>query len=153
MHLTSHSEKRVQEQDNMGLGQEVAQILTIKQKQGRSDNFQHHYDQPRDYHVPVHDEGDAEVCGDESTAPLSVSGARLLPSGVHAHVLLRAPWGRVSMPLAGTREGLALAQRMGRILCWLGAFELDMLPLLHPSLSSTPQPWPHLWPPKPHLLK
>lgn len=88
----------------MGLGQEVTQILTIKQKQGRSDNFQHHYDKPRGYHVPVHDEGDGEACGDESTAPPSVSGARLLPTGVHAHFLLRAPVGEGNHAIGRYKE-------------------------------------------------
>lgn len=37
-------------------------LWEVKQKQGCSDNFQHHYDEPRGYHVPVHDEGDGETC-------------------------------------------------------------------------------------------
>lgn len=41
-------------------------LWEIKQKQGRSDNFQHHYDEARGYHVAVHvavhGEGDGGAC-------------------------------------------------------------------------------------------
>ena len=37
-------------------------LWEIKQKKGHSNNFKHYYDEPRDYHVPVHDEGDEEAC-------------------------------------------------------------------------------------------
>ena len=50
----------------LGLVGGLPQILTIQQKKGHSNNFDHYYDKPRDDHVPVHDDGDSEICGDES---------------------------------------------------------------------------------------
>lgn len=128
-------------------GQAVAQILTVKQKEGHSGHFNRHHDKHRDDHVPVHDEG-AEGGGVRAQSHHQCLGIGVLSTRMQASIFLRRPWeGDLGDRRALDRRQEEIQHRPedGQDLCRLGALELGMASLLHPSFSSGPQPCPHLW--------